>query len=135
MLTAPAHGGRYLLNASVASQYSCTDNHSVASCTGPVANGQPIATSSTGGKQFVVTATDAGGNVATAQAFYKVFTPVSFTAAFTTAEQATLQTAAQGFGMPVDRAAHVRGPDPPRDPPTNFDPAPVRRRPRALDPS
>ena len=51
-----------------------------------------------------VTATDAGGNVGNAQAFYKVFTPVSFTGAFTTPEQAQLQTGGPGFGFPVEQA-------------------------------
>jgi hypothetical protein len=102
-LTTPVHGGRYMTGESVNAKYTCTDNHAVASCAGTIANGQPVNTATTGAKQFVVNATDASGNTAYAFSSYKVFTPVTFNAAFTTNEQTLLQSAAQYFGIPIER--------------------------------
>jgi hypothetical protein len=102
-LTAPVHGGRYKLNETVAAGYGCTDNHTVASCAAATPNGQPIPTTSTGAKQFLVSAADSAGNTAIAQASYKVFIPVTFTAAFTPAERSVLQTTATGMGLTVER--------------------------------
>ena len=65
-ITSPAANATYQLNASVAASYACSDGGSgVASCQGPVANGSPINTSSTGTKTFTVTATDTVGNPST----------------------------------------------------------------------
>jgi hypothetical protein len=65
-LTNPANGANYLLNASVAANYSCSDATSgVAICTGPVANGANISTNPIASHSFTVNATDAAGNSAT----------------------------------------------------------------------
>jgi hypothetical protein len=65
-LNNPTNGANYLLNASVASSYSCSDATSgVATCAGPVANGSNISTSPVGAHSFTVNATDAAGNPAT----------------------------------------------------------------------
>src|SRR5215469_9069287 len=62
-VTAPANGGTYLLNAAVASNFTCSDALSgIASCVGPVANGANFNTSSAGSRTFTVTATDVAGN-------------------------------------------------------------------------
>jgi uncharacterized repeat protein (TIGR01451 family) len=62
-VTSPAANATYQLNASVAASYACTDSGSgVATCQGPVANGSPIDTSSTGTKTFVVKSMDNVGN-------------------------------------------------------------------------
>jgi Tol biopolymer transport system component len=69
---APGNGA-YLLNAAVASSYGCSDGGSgVASCSGPVASGSNINTSSVGSKSFTVAATDAVGNSASQTVTYDV---------------------------------------------------------------
>jgi hypothetical protein len=58
----------YLLNQAINANYACTDGGSgVATCTGTVANGSSIDTSSVGGKTFTVNATDRVGNVSPPQ--------------------------------------------------------------------
>jgi uncharacterized repeat protein (TIGR01451 family) len=77
-ITSPAANETYQLNASVAASYACADSGSgVASCQGPVANGSPIDTSSTGTKTFTVTSTDNVGNPASASVTYSVADPTS----------------------------------------------------------
>ena len=62
-IVSPADGGSYLLNAAVASSYSCSDETSgVATCSGPVASGANFSTSPVGAHAFTVNATDAAGN-------------------------------------------------------------------------
>src|SRR5579859_3162146 len=62
-LIAPANGSVYLLNQSVAVNFSCADRGSgLTSCSGTVASGDSLDTSSVGSKSFTVTATDAVGN-------------------------------------------------------------------------
>lgn len=66
-LNTPADGGQYPLNGSVAANYQCTDGQfgsGVATCSGTLANGAPIDTSSLGQHSFTVTSTDNEGNVA-----------------------------------------------------------------------
>ena len=66
-------GGAYALMQHVAASYACTDGGSgVASCTGPVASGSPIDTTTPGPHTFTVTATDAAGNASSASATYNV---------------------------------------------------------------
>ncbi len=61
-LNAPADGAPYKLNALINAAYSCADETGLKSCTGPVSNGSPIDTSTTGTKTFSVTAEDNAGN-------------------------------------------------------------------------
>lgn len=64
-LTTPT-AGTYLVNQSVAANYSCADSGSgVAGCGGTAANGAAIDTATAGSKTFTVTATDNVGNTAT----------------------------------------------------------------------
>jgi hypothetical protein len=66
-ITTPANTG-YLLNQAINANYACTDGGSgVATCTGTVANGSSIDTSSVGSKTFTVNAGDKVGNVAPPQ--------------------------------------------------------------------
>ncbi len=65
-LTSPAHGGRYLTTDTVNAAFTCSDAHTVASCTGTRANGTAIDTATIGRKSFTVTSTDAAGNAASA---------------------------------------------------------------------
>lgn len=74
-LTAPTNGAAYTLGQSVKASYSCaatTAGPGIASCTGTVANGAAINTSSPGTYSFTVTATDKAGNVTTVTVSYTV---------------------------------------------------------------
>ena len=72
-ITAPVNSGTYLLNATVASNFTCSDALSgIASCIGPVANGTNFDTSSTGTHTFTVTATDVAGNQTQVTSTYTV---------------------------------------------------------------
>lgn len=73
VITVPADGQTYLLNAAVASDYSCADTTSgVASCVGPVADGANFDTVGVGPHSFTVTAADVAGNTAQRTHAYKV---------------------------------------------------------------
>ena len=72
-LTTPTSGGSYVQGAVVNAAYTCSDTTSgVATCAGPVANGAPINTSTTGPKSFAVTATDVAGNTTATSVSYTV---------------------------------------------------------------
>jgi uncharacterized repeat protein (TIGR01451 family) len=73
-LTTPAEGAFYRLDQVVNASYSCADTggSEIASCTGPVANGSPIDTSTAGNHVFTVTATDGEGNTASETNTYTV---------------------------------------------------------------
>ena len=77
-ITAPAADATYPVNAVIGANYDCGDGGSrVASCQGPVANGSPIDTSSTGTKTFTVTAADTAGNPSTMTVTYNVVSTLS----------------------------------------------------------
>src|SRR5207302_1861127 len=57
-ITTPADGALYALNSTVKASYSCSDTSGVATCSGPVANGANLVTSSSGTFTFTVNATD-----------------------------------------------------------------------------
>jgi hypothetical protein len=74
-LTTPSQGAEYDLGQQVAASYSCSDEDGgsgLASCTGTVANGDAIDTSSVGQKSFTVNATDNAGNPASKTVTYTV---------------------------------------------------------------
>jgi len=74
-ITSPTLNATYQLNASIGASYTCADGGSgVASCQGPVANGSPIDTSSTGTKTFTVNATDNVANSSPLTVTYSVVT-------------------------------------------------------------
>lgn len=63
----------YLLNQVVTASYSCADSGSgVATCTGSVANGATLDTSTVGPHSFTVQATDQAGNAASQSVTYRV---------------------------------------------------------------
>ena len=67
---------RYLQHAVAVADYTCSDQTSgVATCTGPVADGAPIDTSTPGIHRFTVTARDHAGNQHTATVTYRVLVP------------------------------------------------------------
>ncbi|MFJ2031831.1 PxKF domain-containing protein [Streptosporangium sp. NPDC087985] len=75
-LTAPTDGAVYTLGAAVAASYRCQDNLSgVATCTGTVPDGKPLATSTVGFHKFTVDATDHAGNAAGQTVTYQVVYP------------------------------------------------------------
>jgi hypothetical protein len=94
LITSPADGSTYLLNATVASSYGCADTTSgVATCAGSVASGTNFSASPVGAHAFTVTATDVAGNQAQATNRYSVvynfsgfFTPVTNPSMINTAE-------------------------------------------------
>jgi hypothetical protein len=70
-VTSPARV--YALNHVVTAKYSCTDpDDSVASCTGPVANGARVDTSTNGPHAFTVVAADSHGNFSSKTGAYMV---------------------------------------------------------------
>lgn len=71
----PTDGASYLINATVLAAYSCTDSLAgVASCTAPVANGDPVDTSnsSANAAAFTATGVDRAGNSASDTNSYNV---------------------------------------------------------------
>jgi uncharacterized repeat protein (TIGR01451 family) len=72
-ITSPAAHATYQLNAIVGASYDCSDDGAgVASCQGPIANGDFIDTSSTGPKAFAIVATDSVGNPSSVSVPYSV---------------------------------------------------------------
>ena len=72
-LTAPGDGASFVIGASVSASFTCSDGGSgVASCSGTLANGAALDTSSTGTKEFAVQATDVAGNSVTVRRSYTV---------------------------------------------------------------
>ncbi len=72
-ITAPANGGTYLLNATVASNFSCLDALSrISTCVGAVASGTNFSTNTVGTQTFTVSATDIAGNQAQVTSTYTV---------------------------------------------------------------
>jgi hypothetical protein len=77
-ITAPANGATYERGQVVSAAYSCTDGgggSGVASCTGPVANGSPIDTSTVGQKTFQVDVASGSGGTGSKTATYTVVEP------------------------------------------------------------
>jgi hypothetical protein len=74
-LGTPADGAVYALGQQVAADYSCADEaggSGLATCSGPVADGAAIDTTSVGDKKFEVKATDNAGNPASKSVTYSV---------------------------------------------------------------
>jgi hypothetical protein len=71
-ITSPTEG-RHLQGAVVTADYACRDGLSgLAACTGPVADGAGLDTSTPGPHQFVITARDRAGNAQTLAVTYQV---------------------------------------------------------------
>lgn len=91
-ITSPADGAIFTLNQAVTASYNCADEaggSGIATCTGPVADGAVLSTSTAGAHTFTVDATDTAGNPSSATTTYTV-------QADTTAPTVTLTTPAQG---------------------------------------
>jgi len=73
VIQSPSPSATYSLNQAVAAAYSCSDSQSgVATCTGTVANGSNIDTTSPGVKTFTVNASDNAGNQSSSIVSYTV---------------------------------------------------------------
>jgi hypothetical protein len=89
-ITTPADGAAYYLNQVLAANYACSDATSgvaPGSCTGPVASGANMSTSSAGPRSFTVTAVDVAGNSAVKTHAYTVGYNVTLTPLKTSAQQ------------------------------------------------
>jgi hypothetical protein len=78
IVTTPSSGGTYLQGAAMQASYGCSDSLSGLvpnSCSGPVSNGSPIDTATTGSKSFSVSAADQAGNTRTTTNSYTVVAP------------------------------------------------------------
>jgi hypothetical protein len=74
-ISVPKNGTHYKKGSHVRASYRCTEGgvlSPIATCTGTVANGHRIDTSSLGTKSFTVTATDKQGNTTTKTVHYKI---------------------------------------------------------------
>jgi len=71
-LITPIDGHTYLLNESVIADYSCSDDHTVASCIGTVADGAATDTSTVGTHSFTVDAMDNIGLTSSNTVHYNV---------------------------------------------------------------
>ena len=74
-IASPVADAAYALDQVVAASFTCTDASGIASCTGTVASGAQIDTSSAGSKPFCVTAIDNAGNTSTSCVSYSVLEP------------------------------------------------------------
>ena len=77
-VVAPAQGATYSRGQVVRASYTCqegTDGPGVSSCTGPVADGAPIDTSTVGQHSFTVTATSQDGQTGTGTVTYTILLP------------------------------------------------------------
>lgn len=76
VIVTPVSGASYTQNKIIKASYSCTDWMSkIATCTGTVANGASINTSTPGQKTFSVKATDLAGNTSNISRSYIVLSP------------------------------------------------------------
>ncbi len=76
-LTRPQDGANYKLDQRVLASYTCADEGDVEQCTGPVASGRRVNTSTIGEKSFTVNARDGAGNTSTTSAAYRVVWPLT----------------------------------------------------------
>ncbi len=74
-INSPVDGANYTLGQVVNADYTCDDDVAVATCIGPVANGDPIDTSTAGTHTFTVDATDSSAKTGSATATYHVGYP------------------------------------------------------------
>jgi hypothetical protein len=100
-LTSPASGANYLLNATAAANYSCSDGLSgLVACSGVVTNGSRLTTATVGTKDFTVNASDRAGNSATLAHDYSV--RYGFTGFLSPVDNAPLtNVASAGKSIPV----------------------------------
>jgi hypothetical protein len=102
-LDTPSNGASYLLDAQVLAGYSCNGGASgLATCAGPIANGDAVNTSSTGSFAFTVNASDRAGNTASATNRYSVGIRYSFGGFFAPVDNLPIvNTAKAGRAVPV----------------------------------
>ncbi|HEX5593486.1 MAG TPA: hypothetical protein VFX35_09070, partial [Solirubrobacterales bacterium] len=76
-ILSPVAGGTYTLGQTATANYSCTpqEGSTLEECTGPVANGSPIDTSTVGQHSFTVNAEDSEGGTSSKTVKYSVLAP------------------------------------------------------------
>ena len=77
-ITSPTDGAHYARGQTVLAGYSCTEGDAgpgISSCTGPVADGQPIDTTTVGQHTFTVTTTSEDGQTSTGMVTYTGMAP------------------------------------------------------------
>ena len=77
-ITSPTDGAHYARGQTVLTGYRCSEGDAgpgISSCTGPVADGQPIDTTAVGRHTFTVTATSKDGQTSTGTVTYTVVAP------------------------------------------------------------
>jgi hypothetical protein len=96
VVTTPAPGAVYAVGEYVTADYSCSDDGSgIASCSGSVADGAQLDTSSAGEKTFTVNATDKAGNPASKTVSYSVLDRTAPSVAFTSPTNGAVYTLGQ----------------------------------------
>ena len=79
-VTSPAADAVYEIGSSVAADYGCSSDSPLTQCSGPVADGAMIDTSTVGPKSFQVDAAEADGDSATETVNYRVVYPFEYIA-------------------------------------------------------
>ncbi len=96
-IATPFQGAAYAQGQRINAAYACDDETALASCSGSVANGSPIDTSTPGAHAFSVDATDATGNTAHASVLYHVLYQLTFWDDLVTAPAVNERTAGTKF--------------------------------------
>ncbi len=113
-ITVPANGAKYNKGSQILANYACTDAdgpQDVASCNGPVVNGQVVDSSAAGAKTFKVDAADIAGNTATKTVNYTILgTSPPSVAIASPADGATFRQ-----GAPIPLSFSCADPDGPAD--------------------
>jgi hypothetical protein len=102
-ITGPAEGATYSLNQTATATYSCADEaggSGLATCTGTVASGAALSTSTAGPHTFTVNATDTAGNPSSATRTYTVL-------ADTTLPTASIVSPADGATFTVGQVVNA----------------------------
>jgi hypothetical protein len=108
LIGTPGNGAVYDQGATLNANFGCADDRSLSTCTGPVANGAPISTSTAGIRSFVVSASDSAGNFAQSFVSYTVLPPTeTFTARFPAGSEPLLDLAAAHFGTTRENLPRV----------------------------
>ncbi len=102
LISTPGNGDVITTGTPLTAGFLCSDDHSLATCSGTAGNGVAISTATAGIKTFAVRATDAAGNVARTLVSYTVVPATeTFTARFPPDSQANLDATAAYFGTTV----------------------------------
>jgi hypothetical protein len=112
-IVTPADGARYKLDRVIEADYACSDDVAATLCQGPVADGDPIDTSTVGPHSFQVQANDADENEVSLTHEYDVVYPFRFVRPTRKLPDRMTRTAGSNqtiwFTLGGDRGAEVYG--------------------------